>query len=34
MKEKLIWAGVGVLLGVVFAPQVMKIPLVSKLPQF
>ena len=32
-KEKLIWLGVGILLGVVFAPQVAKIPLINKLPQ-
>lgn len=34
MKEKLIWAAVGVALGYVLAPQVAKIPFVNKLPQF
>lgn len=33
MKDKLIWLGIGVVLGVVFAPQISKIPGVSRLPQ-
>lgn len=33
MKEKAIWLAVGVVLGIVFAPQISKLPLVSKLPQ-
>lgn len=33
MKDKLLWLGLGVLLGVVFAPQISKVPGVSKLPQ-
>lgn len=33
MKEKLIWAGIGVLVGIVFAPQISKLPLISKIPQ-
>jgi len=32
MKEKLLWAGIGVVLGIVFAPQLSKLPLVSKIP--
>lgn len=32
MKSKLLWVGVGVVLGVVFAPQVAKIPGLNKLP--
>ena len=32
MKEKLLWAGIGVILGIVFAPQLSKLPLVSKIP--
>ena len=33
MKEKAIWLAVGVVLGIVFAPQVAKLPLISKIPQ-
>ena len=33
MKEKAIWLAVGVVLGIVFAPQVSKLPLISKIPQ-
>ncbi len=33
MKEKAIWLAVGVVLGIVFAPQISKLPLVSKIPQ-
>jgi hypothetical protein len=33
MKSKFWWLLGGVVLGVVFAPQVQKIPLVNKLPQ-
>lgn len=32
MKSKLLWLAGGIVLGVVFAPQVQKIPGVSKLP--
>lgn len=32
MKEKLLWAGIGVLVGLVFAPQISKLPLISKIP--
>jgi len=32
-KKELIWLGVGILAGIVFAPQIMKLPLVSKIPQ-
>jgi hypothetical protein len=33
VKEKAIWLAVGVVLGIVFAPQISKLPLVSKIPQ-
>lgn len=33
-KDKLMWLAAGILLGVIFAPQVAKIPLVNKIPQF
>jgi hypothetical protein len=33
MKEKLMWTGIGVLIGLVFAPQIQKIPLLNKIPQ-
>lgn len=32
MKEKIIYVGIGIVLGIVFAPQIGKLPLVSKLP--
>jgi hypothetical protein len=32
MKEKLLWAGIGALLGIVFAPQLSKLPLINKIP--
>ena len=32
MKDKLIWLAIGVVVGIVFAPQVSKIPGLSKLP--
>ena len=32
-KSKLIWFGLGILAGIIFAPQIQKLPLVSKLPQ-
>jgi hypothetical protein len=32
MKEKLIWAAVGVIVGIVFAQQIKSLPLVNKLP--
>jgi hypothetical protein len=33
VKDKLIWLVVGVAVGIVFAPQIQKLPLVNKLPQ-
>jgi hypothetical protein len=33
MKEKLIWTGIGVVIGLVFAPQIAKLPLLNKIPQ-
>jgi hypothetical protein len=33
VKEKALWLAAGVLLGIVFAPQISKLPLISKLPQ-
>jgi len=33
MKEKLIYASIGVLIGIVFAQQIQKLPLVNKIPQ-
>lgn len=33
MKEKAIYIGIGVVIGIVFAPQIAKLPLVSKIPQ-
>lgn len=33
MKEKALWLALGVVVGIVFAPQISKLPLVSKLPQ-
>lgn len=33
MKEKLTWALIGLVAGVVFAPQIAKLPLVNKIPQ-
>lgn len=33
MKEKIIWASIGVVIGIVLAPQISKLPLVNKLPQ-
>jgi len=32
VKDKLIWLAIGVVVGIVFAPQVSKIPGLSKLP--
>lgn len=32
MKEKLLWAGIGVVIGIVFSQQIKSLPLVSKLP--
>jgi hypothetical protein len=32
MKEKALWLALGVIAGVVFAPQISKLPLLSKLP--
>lgn len=36
MFKKVTWQGVavGVILGIVFAPQIMKLPLLDKLPTF
>lgn len=34
MKEKITWALIGLVAGVVFAPQVRQLPLVSKIPTF
>jgi hypothetical protein len=31
-KEHLMWLGFGAVLGVVFAPQIRKLPLLNKLP--
>ena len=31
-KKELLWLAGGIILGVVFAPQVAKLPLVNKLP--
>lgn len=33
MKSKALWLAAGVVLGIVFAPQVQKLPLVSRIPQ-
>ena len=33
MKEKALWLAIGVVVGIIFAPQISKLPLVSKLPQ-
>ena len=32
-KKELLWLVGGVILGIVFAPQVAKLPLVNKIPQ-
>lgn len=32
-KNKLLWLGAGVVLGIVLAPQISKLPLVNKIPQ-
>lgn len=32
-KKELLWLAGGVLLGIVFAPQISKLPLISKIPQ-
>lgn len=32
-KEHMIWLGIGLLAGIIFAPQIRKIPGVSKIPQ-
>jgi hypothetical protein len=32
MKEKLIYAAIGVVVGIVFAQQIRSLPLVSKIP--
>jgi hypothetical protein len=33
MKEKIIWASIGVVVGLVFANQIKSLPLVNKIPQ-
>lgn len=33
MKEKVLWLAAGVVLGIVLAPQISKLPLVNKIPQ-
>jgi hypothetical protein len=33
-KTQLLWLLGGMLLGIIFAPQIAKLPLVGKLPQF
>lgn len=33
MKEKVLWLAIGIVVGIVFAPQISKLPLVNKLPQ-
>jgi hypothetical protein len=33
MKEKLTYVGLGVLLGVVFAGQIARLPLINRIPQ-
>jgi hypothetical protein len=32
VKEKALYVGIGVLLGIVLAPQISKLPLVNKIP--
>jgi hypothetical protein len=32
MKEKVIWASIGVLIGIVFAGQIKSLPLINKIP--
>lgn len=32
MKEKALYIAIGVVVGIVFAPQISKLPLISKLP--
>lgn len=32
MKEKALWLAAGIVLGIVLAPQISKLPLVSKIP--
>lgn len=29
----MIWLGVGIVVGIVFAPQISKLPLINKIPQ-
>jgi hypothetical protein len=33
MKDKVLWVAVGVVAGIVLAPQLQKLPLVNKIPQ-
>jgi len=33
VKEKVLWLAIGIVVGIVFAPQISKLPLVNKLPQ-
>lgn len=32
MKEKAIWLGIGVVVGIVFSSQIKQLPLVNKIP--
>ena len=32
MKDKLLWLGLGVVVGIVFAPQIQKLPGLNKIP--
>lgn len=32
MKEKALWLGIGIVLGIILQPQISKLPLVNKLP--
>lgn len=32
-KKELVWLGIGILAGIVFAPQIKKLPLVGSIPQ-
>jgi hypothetical protein len=31
-KQHMMWLGIGVLVGIVFSPQIRKLPLVNKIP--
>lgn len=32
-KKELVWLAIGIVAGIVFAPQIQKLPLVGKIPQ-